>query len=75
MREDERRMSEITGEETHQTEVCGMALVGKIVVQGRLLWRGEEEVVLERRRLEAAGMTVFLLETAAERGNHKCCQG
>jgi hypothetical protein len=68
-------MSETTGEEKYQTEVCGMALVEKIVVQGRRHWSEEGEVALERTTLGAVGMTVFLLEIAAESGSHRCCQG
>jgi hypothetical protein len=45
MIEVEKRMSETAGEQMHQTEDCGMALAGRIVVQGRQLWRGEEEAV------------------------------
>jgi hypothetical protein len=70
----ERRMSETAGEEMYRTEVCGTALVEKIVPQGRQHWRGEEEVALERMMLGTVGMTVFLLEIAAERGTHRCCQ-
>jgi hypothetical protein len=52
-----------------------MALVEKIVAQGRQLLRGEEAVVLARRTLQAAGMMVFLLEIAVERESRRCCQG
>jgi hypothetical protein len=68
-------MTETTGEEMYQKEVCGTALVEKIVPQGKQHWRGEEEEVApERTMLGTVGMTVFLLEIAAERETHRCCQ-
>jgi hypothetical protein len=71
MTEAERRMNETAGERMHQTGDYGMALVERIVAQGRQPWRGEEEVVSERRRLGAVGMITSLLG----RESHRCCQG